>query len=140
MARRRKPAWGRSGLEDRFHKQLETWRVEYEYESEQVQYVIPSRIAKYTPDFKVGYSRYIETKGKFDVEDRKKHLLIKEQHPDIDILLVFQNPNNKIRKNSPTTYASWCDKHGLKWCGQHDYDTIKEFINNEPQSSDFVLS
>jgi hypothetical protein len=40
-------------------------------------------------------------------------LLIKEQHPDLDIRLLFQNAYNKIRKGSKTTYAMWCEKKGI---------------------------
>ena len=57
----------------------------------------------------------IETKGRWTTEDRKKHLLIKDQHPELDIRFVFQNPKGKIRKGSKTTYADYCDKHGILW-------------------------
>ena len=49
------------------------------------------------------------------MEDRKKHLLIKKQHPDLDIRIVFQSAKGKIRKGSKTTYADFCDKHGIVW-------------------------
>ena len=29
--------------------------------------------------------------------------------------MVFQNPKAKISKGSKTTYASYCDKHGIQW-------------------------
>jgi hypothetical protein len=60
----------------------------------------------------------LEAKGVWTVEDRTKHLLIREQHPELDVRLVFQNANNKIRKGSKTTYAAWCDKKGIKWCNK----------------------
>lgn len=47
--------------------------------------------------------------------DRKKHLLIKAQYPQLDIRFVFQNPNNTIRKGSKTTYADWCKKHDYQY-------------------------
>lgn len=72
----------------------------------------------YTPDltltFKDGTIRYIECKGYFDTEDRSKHLLIKQQHPDMDIRFIFM-ANNKIHKLSTTRYSDWCDKHGFKY-------------------------
>jgi len=40
-------------------------------------------------------------------------LLIKEQNPKLDIRIVFQNENQKIRKGSKTTYADFCNKHGI---------------------------
>ena len=33
--------------------------------------------------------------------------------------MVFQAPFNKISKKSKTTYAQWCEKHGIKWAAVH---------------------
>lgn len=55
----------------------------------------------------------IETKGRFVTADRQKHLLIKKQHPDLDIRFLFQNSRARISKTSKTTYADWCRKHGF---------------------------
>ena len=57
----------------------------------------------------------IEAKGYFDKGDRVKMLLIKEQHPDLDIRIVFLNARNKIYKGSKTTYGAWAEKNGFKW-------------------------
>jgi len=57
----------------------------------------------------------IETKGRFVTDDRKKHKLIKQQHPELDIRLLFNNPNARISKVSRTTYATWCETHGIKY-------------------------
>ncbi len=54
-------------------------------------------------------------KGFFDFADRQKHLLVKEQNPDIDIRFLFVNANNKLNKSSKTTYGAWCDKHKILW-------------------------
>ena len=70
---------------------------------------------KYTPDF-IGDNFIIETKGRFTVADRRKHLCIKKQHPKLDIRFVFTNSKNKIRKNSKTSYANWCIKYGFLYC------------------------
>ena len=43
---------------------------------------------------------------------------IKEQYPEIDFRIVFYNANQKIKKGSKTTYAMWCDKHGIKWANK----------------------
>ena len=102
----------RSGLEERVAADLTRQHIPYTYEEEKVHYVKPARNCKYTPDFKIG-DMYIETKGRFMVADRQKHILIKEQHPELDIRFVFSNPNQKISKGSKTTYAMWCDKHGF---------------------------
>jgi hypothetical protein len=79
---------------------------------------VPATKHKYTPDFKLSNGIYIETKGRFLLDDRKKHLYIKEQYPDLDIRFVFQNPKTKLYKGSKTTYANWCDKHGFKWAAK----------------------
>lgn len=76
-------------------------------------YTVPVSYHEYTPDFRLPNGIFIETKGRFVLEDRKKHVLIKQQHPELDIRFVFQNSKNKIRKGSPTTYADWCKKHGF---------------------------
>ena len=49
------------------------------------------------------------------VADRKKHLLIKEQHPELDIRFVFSSSKAKLSKGSKTTYALWCTKNGFKF-------------------------
>lgn len=56
-----------------------------------------------------------ETKGRLVADDRKKLIRVKESHPDYRIILVFERPNNKIRKGSPTTYSDWATKNGFEW-------------------------
>ena len=107
----------RSGLENKVAKQIATQGLPLIYEQEKIDYIVPERKAKYTPDFKIvlrdGTWFYVETKGIFTVADRQKHILIREQHPEIDIRFVFSNSNTKLYKKSPTSYANWCDKHGF---------------------------
>ena len=109
----------RSGLERRAAEALEGLGRHFTYEEEVIKYVKPERYSKYTPDFVVyktdGSKMYIEMKGRFDTADRQKHLLIKQQHPDKDIRIVFQNANTKISKTSKTTYAKWATDKGFKW-------------------------
>jgi hypothetical protein len=112
----------RSGLEESVGEQLKAVGIRYNYESLQLPFVQPEKKRRYTPDFVLkGTEKHymsdivIETKGRFTLEDRQKHLLIKEQYPDLDLRFVFSNPNNKIRKGSKTTYADWCNKHGFKY-------------------------
>ena len=52
------------------------------------------------------------------LEDRKKHLFIRKQHPQIDIRFVFDNPNRKLYKGGKMTYGDWCDKHSFIYCKQ----------------------
>ena len=106
----------RSGLEEKVSELLNNLGVVYEYESTKVPYVLH---CSYTPDFCLVNGIYLETKGLFTPEDRRKILAVKKDHPDMDLRMVFQAPFNKISKKSKTTYAAWCEKHDIKWCAYH---------------------
>jgi hypothetical protein len=69
----------------------------------------PRILRSYTPDFVLPNGIILECKGKFVAEERKKHAAIKEQHPELDIRLLFQY-DSKITKNSKTRYTEWCRK------------------------------
>lgn len=105
----------RSGLEKEIALQLQASGVDPRFEALKLAYVQPATNHKYTPDFPIHPKVYIETKGRFLAADRKKHLLIKEQHPDIEVRFVFSRSASPITKGSKTTYAMWCDKHGFKY-------------------------
>jgi hypothetical protein len=105
----------RSGLEDTIANQLDMMRVKYTYEEKKISYTVPESKHTYTPDFVLSNGIIIETKGRFVTADRKKHLFVKQQHPELDIRFVFSNPRCKISKVSKTTYADWCDKYGFKY-------------------------
>ena len=105
----------KSGLEENISVQIEGKGITVEYETEQVPYIVPASEHTYHPDFKLPNGIRVETKGRFVLADRKKHLLIKEQHPELDIRFVFTNSKNKINKKSKTTYGMWCEKHGFKY-------------------------
>lgn len=105
----------RSGFELRISEQLKEANVPIAYEDTAIEYTKPATQHKYTVDFRLPNGILIEAKGRWTLEDRKKHLLVREQNPNLDIRIVFQSPNNKIRKGSKTTYAAFCDKHGIKW-------------------------
>ena len=108
----------RSGLEEALADQLRGVGIEPAYETFSIAYVKPQRTAKYTPDFKLPNGIIIESKGRFMTDDRQKHLLVKDQHPDLDIRFVFSNPKQRISKTSATTYAMWCEKHGFRYAAK----------------------
>lgn len=83
------------------------------FEQYKLKYMVPAREATYTPDFVLRNGIIIESKGIFDVEDRKKHLLIREQHPELEIRFVFSSSRSKLYKGSKTSYAEWCEKNGF---------------------------
>ena len=105
----------RSGLEVGLAESLTHVGIDGEYEQHKIKYTKPATNHTYTPDFRLPNGIFIETKGRFVAEDRKKHVLIKNQHPELDIRFVFQNSKNKIRKGSNTTYADWCEKYGFQY-------------------------
>lgn len=103
----------RSGLEENLNQSLSELGIDGEYEKHKIKYIKPATNHTYTPDFKLPNGIFIETKGRFVLADQKKHLLIRQQYPELDIRFIFQNSNNKLRKGSKTTYADWCRKHGF---------------------------
>lgn len=108
----------RSGLEDKVAKQLKEAGINADYEHFKIQYSIPASLHTYTPDFVLPNGIIVETKGIFETEDRKKHLLIKEQYPHLDIRFVFSSSSTKLYKGSKTTYADWCEKYGFKYANR----------------------
>ena len=105
----------RSGFEHKVSEQLTEQKIKFGYEDTVIEYTIPERKSKYTVDFTLPNGILVETKGRWVAADRKKHLLIKKQQPELDIRLVFQSAKSKISKGSKTTYADYCDKHGIQW-------------------------
>jgi hypothetical protein len=112
--------------EKRVALQLKAAEVPFDYEKEKLKYHV-AKDHTYTTDFKLKDSGVIlEVKGLFDSKDRVKHLIIKEQYPDVDIRFIFDNSNKKLSKTSKTTYAAWCEKHGFLYA---DKEIPKEWLN-----------
>ncbi len=105
----------RSGLEMDIDASLKNQGIDGEYEQHIIEYIKPETKHKYHPDFKLPNGIFVETKGRFLADDRKKHILIKKQYPELDIRFLFQNSKTKISKGSKTSYADWCDKHGFQY-------------------------
>ena len=102
----------RSGLEDVISKDLKDRGVDFGYETVKINWKLVEN-KTYTPDFILPNGIIIESKGRFILDDRKKHLKVREQNPNLDIRFVFSNSRNKIRKGSKTTYAMWCEKNNF---------------------------
>ena len=86
-----------------------------EHEPEKIHFIQPSKNRLYIPDFKTKAGVFIEAKGKWTVEDRLKHLWLREQHPEKRIVLVFMNSNVRLSKKSKTTYGEWATKNKIEW-------------------------
>jgi hypothetical protein len=121
----------KSGLETRFGEE-----TGLPYEQDKIKYTIPAKVHTYTPDFKITNNTYIETKGQWTLQDRKKALLVQEQHPHILILYVLYR-NQRLSKKSTTTYLEWAMKNKLPCCLYSDSDTWKAFIatHKEPNAT-----
>ena len=104
----------KSLLEQKVAKQLSDAKIKHAYESTKVLYEVPSRKAKYTPDFTIG-RMHVETKGYFPTKDRQKMVFARDCNPDVDVRIVFQRAKTKISKASPTSYGKWATDHGFKW-------------------------
>ena len=108
----------RSGLEVSIAEELNELGVDYEFEPKdgKIPYVVPQSDHLYTPDFilttKSGKKIIVESKGIWDYADRYKHLLIREQHPSLDIRFIFSRSRSKIGKRSSTTYRDICEGRG----------------------------
>jgi hypothetical protein len=107
----------KSGLEHTVADQIKSTEYPLNYETETLNYIVPERKAKYTPDFvfvkKNGDLMFIETKGRWTSADRLKMKHVLTSNPGIDIRMVFQAPTQKISKNSKTTYESYANKLGI---------------------------
>lgn len=102
----------RSGLERVVAEFLKQNKKNFRYEDLKIEWK-DLRYRTYTPDFILDNGIIVETKGIFDNEDRRKHLAVREQHPELDIRLVFSNTRAKLYKGSKTTYAMWCEKNNF---------------------------
>lgn len=122
----------RSGLEERIAQELLEAGVGFTYEDQVIHYVKPQKVARYTPDFVLDNGIIVETKGRFLTADRQKHLLVKNQHPELDIRFVFSRSKERISKKSKTTYADWCEKHGFRYA---DVSIPESWLKEEPSGS-----
>ena len=104
----------RSGLETEAAAFLSKQGVSFRYEKVQIEWEDLS-YRTYKPDFVLDNGIIIETKGMFDADDRRKHIEVKKQHPELDIRFVFSNAKGKLYKGSKTCYSEWCDQYGFKW-------------------------
>ena len=99
---------------------MEKLGIPYEYEPDTFEYKV-EETRNYTPDYKFKKRTrkvaffYVEFKGVLTLDDRKKAIRFREQHPNIEFYFVFQREQNKICKGSKTTYGMWCDQNGFEW-------------------------
>lgn len=127
----------RSGLEKTNANHLKKLAEPVVYEQYLINYTRPESKHTYTFDFLLSNNIIIETKGIFDAADRKKHELIRKQHPDLDIRFVFSNSKSKLYKGSPTTYGAWCTKKGFLFADKlipKEWLTETKGVRKDPHS------
>ena len=123
----------RSKLEQNLAKLLNDTECIWEYEVTKIPYTIPESKHIYTVDFSLYNGVLLEGKGYLsDYAERRKYVLLKEQHPDLDLRFVFDNPN-KLCGGTKMTHAAWATKYGFKFCSMKDTAQIQSWIkeNNE---------
>ena len=114
MARRTHLKSYRSGLEKEVAAWLKPKQKKVRYEQLKVEWE-DLKYRTYTPDFVLDNGIIIETKGIFSPADRRKHLEIQKQHPNLDIRFVFSNAQAKLYKGAKSRYSDWCEQKGFKW-------------------------
>ena len=115
----------RSKSEEKIYNLLKEKNIPCEYEKGKIEYEW-SENKTYVPDFFLLKNGIIlEIKGRFVLEDRKKHLFIRKQKPELDIRFIFDNPNAKLYKGGKMTNGTWCDKYKFK------YSSLREGVPEE---------
>lgn len=136
----------RSGLEDKVSLFLESRQNKVRYEALKIEWE-DLRYRTYTPDFVLDNGIIIETKGFFDAEDRRKHLEIQRQHPELDIRFVFTSTFSRIYKGSKTTYGMWCEQKNFlyshrvipfKWLTEDGKEIITDVIKLKTARKDIA--
>jgi hypothetical protein len=122
------PAPYKSKYEYEQATRLEEHSINFEYEAHTIDYhdtvqngtcmdCGSTRIGvgrRYTPDFWFPNSNlYVETKGKFDRDNRRKMIAICEEC-DVEIRMVFMRDNWLTRKHG-MKYSTWCDRYGITY-------------------------
>lgn len=104
----------RNKFENKIEKQLKKAKVKFSYETEKIPYFFSGH---YLPDFILETPTgkvYIETKGHFRPEAKRKMVSVKKLNPQLDIRIIFYSKKIKDIK--------WAEKNGFRWA----IDTIPE--------------
>lgn len=117
----------KSDLEADTADQIEAEGIKFHYERDKFKYDIPASTHKYCPDFIIpcsgGKTIYLECKGagpRYGLTEvtKQKLLLVKRQYPDMDLRLVFQQPNaitGQGKGKPKVTYGEWATINGFTW-------------------------
>mgnify|MGYP005991160211 FL=1 len=126
----------RSGLEIKVKDYLKEHKIKFKYEAIKIEWE-DLMYRTYTPDFILQNGIIIEVKGRFTSDDRRKHVAIKKQHPNLDIRFVFENSRRKLSKGARNSYATWCERNNFlyadrvvpeDWLSEKGKDTHPDLI------------
>lgn len=137
MKKKKLPKIGKRVVKNDFEYrtyQLLTGSVkDVEYEGERFEYTTQHT---YLPDFRVttksGNVFYLETKGNgraFDHSVRTKMIAVKEQHPEIDLRILFYSDGKigpKRKDGSFLKQSDWATKYGFTFAIR---DIPEEWLN-----------
>lgn len=112
----------RNKFEEQTAKVLNANSVPFSYEDTKIKYTVSGT---YLVDFKIttksGKTIFIETKGNgrsFDHACRRKMIAVKEQHPEIEVKILFYSDGaiGPKRKDGTRMHQSdWSKKHGFDY-------------------------
>src|SRR5258705_10719241 len=97
----------RNKFEARIYASLKNKKIKFKYEGEKIPYLISGH---YIPDFVLSTRTgkiYIETKGHFRPEAKRKMAAVKKLNPHLDIRILFYSYNKSSVK--------WCLKNGFQY-------------------------
>jgi len=97
----------RNKFEQKINLQLKRAKVIFTYEPEKIPYVLAGH---YIPDFVLQTPNgkvYLECKGYFRPEHKRKMVAVRRQHPNLDIRIIFyRGTKQNIR---------WAEKHSFRY-------------------------
>lgn len=107
VIKRKKKRNPKNPFERRIYNRLRRARAKFKYEHERIPYVLAGH---YLPDFVIDTPLgrvYLECKGYFRREDKRKLAAVKKQHPEMDLRILFYRHSK--------TNIKWAEKNGLKY-------------------------
>lgn len=119
----------RSPEEERLAQHMEKAGLRFTYEERKLRYTHLTKTT-YKTDFEVATPIgpvLVEVKGFWTHQNRQKVRQVLKSYPEINLVMAFIKPTNKISAQSKTTYAMFCEKNNIPWLLYHD------LINTKPE-------
>ena len=124
----------KSNFERQVAQTLRKKKIKFGYETQKFPFLQPEKARTYTPDFELPVvGTFVECKGKLTKAERDKLIWVRDQNPNLRLIILFMRAKNFIRKGSPTRYSDWADKNGFLWADWETGTNFKELITKEPK-------